>query len=104
MDRGAARGLWTARIGAVALGPIACSEDVITAPPDGGGSAAKCPEVPGTWEMVAVRPAVGATFCVDAREVTKEQYAAFLAAGTGSSGLHSACDGDADRTPNFAWP
>jgi formylglycine-generating enzyme len=42
------------------------------------GGSAKCPAVPGLSPMITVPAGAGASYCVDATEVTQEQYRAFL--------------------------
>lgn len=93
-------------------GVIACSE--VQTPPEpnaggggmggaGGEAPPACPEVPATWPMVAVPDSLGGYFCIDSREVTNEQYAAFLATNA-SPALHPQCAGITDFTPKALWP
>lgn len=91
---------------------IACSEvETTPAPNAGGGGMAgaggeappACPDVPGTWPMVAVPDSLGGHFCIDGREATNEQYAAFLASGA-TPELHPECADVADFTPMDRWP
>lgn len=88
---------------------IACSDESETAPPSGGGGSGgsstghlTCPDISGTWGMVLVPRSDGLSFCIDGREVTNEQYAAFLASDA-SPQLHPACQ-STDHTPKADWP
>ncbi len=90
---------------------IACSKVETTPEPanggggmgGAGGSTPSCPSVAGLWPMVAVPDSLGGHFCMDSREVTNEQYLAFLMAGS-SPTLHPECAGVVDFTPMDSWP
>jgi formylglycine-generating enzyme len=88
----------------------ACSEVQTPSPSAGGGGMGgaggiipECQEAPGVWPMVAVPDSLGGHFCIDSREATNEQYAAFLASGLRPT-LHPACSEVADYTPMDLWP
>lgn len=53
--------------------------------------------------MLKVPDTFGGSFCIDSRETTNEQYAAFLASGIHPE-LHPNCAGVQDFTPLLQWP
>ena len=69
----------------------------------GGSAVVACPESPDTWPMVGVLRGDGSSFCIDSREVTNEQYAAFLARAPVVA-LLPRCVESPDRTPKESWP
>jgi sulfatase modifying factor 1 len=85
---------------AVVVAPVPL--DAAPLPPDAPPN--PCPPSTGGPELV---PAAG--FCIDATEVSNEQYAVFLGAhGAGTSGQPAACEWNRDFTPDSAggslWP
>lgn len=63
-------------------------------------AAAPCPTKAGTTTMVRV-----GTFCIDATEVTAEQYKTFVDAKAGDvSGQPTTCGWNASWTPSASWP
>jgi sulfatase modifying factor 1 len=88
---------------------VACDTEVSPASGGAGSGGAggapavpTCPDREGLWSMVPITRANGYSFCIDSREVTNEQYAAFLEAPASPTDEH--CDAGIALTPMARWP
>jgi formylglycine-generating enzyme required for sulfatase activity len=63
------------------------------------------PTCPGSAGPPSVRVTSSrGSFCIDATEVTNDDYAKFLAAPRATDFVPDICDGDSSLTPSNAWP